>query len=146
MQYSVNIIVASNGGMRIDTVTRDREALTTGSYRPGFCYAEGILPAGTYTIIASTFKPEQVRLSLIARLLLPSSHVEGKVTTSSMAVYRGKPLKHVRVIRDIYDKSIIEGLKRFGSGNRFLFVKNTAIPIIVQYQYRKNEVHGDGLS
>lgn len=46
--------------MRIDTVTKDRQALTTGMYRSGFCYAEGVLPAGTYTIIVSTYKPGQV--------------------------------------------------------------------------------------
>lgn len=52
--------MVSDGGMRVDTVSKDREAMTTGSYRPGFCYAEGILSAGTYTIIVSTFKPGQV--------------------------------------------------------------------------------------
>lgn len=60
-QYQVNVTVVAEGGMRVDTVPQEREAITTGAYRPGFCYAEGILSAGTYTIIVSTYKPGQVR-------------------------------------------------------------------------------------
>lgn len=60
-QYQVNVTVVAEGGMRVDTVPQEREAMTTGVYRPGFCYAEGILSAGTYTIIVSTYKPGQVR-------------------------------------------------------------------------------------
>ncbi|CAM9283760.1 unnamed protein product, partial [Scytosiphon promiscuus] len=57
--YQINATVVSEGGMRIDSVSSEREAMTTGSYREGFCYAEGLLSAGTYTIIVSTYKPGQ---------------------------------------------------------------------------------------
>ncbi|CAN0472653.1 unnamed protein product, partial [Hapterophycus canaliculatus] len=60
-QYQINALVVSEGGMRVDSVSTEREAMTTGSYREGFCYAEGVLSAGTYTIIVSTYKPGQVQ-------------------------------------------------------------------------------------
>lgn len=59
-QYQINATAVSDGGMRVDSVSSEREAMSSGSYRPGFCYCEGILPAGTYTIIVSTYKPGQV--------------------------------------------------------------------------------------
>lgn len=60
-QFSVNIILASDGGMRVDTVPKEREAMSTGTYRPGFCYADGVLPAGKYTVVVSTYKAGKVR-------------------------------------------------------------------------------------
>ena len=59
-QYQINATVVSEGGTRVDSVPSEREALTSGAYRQGFCYCEGILPAGTYTVIISTYKPGQV--------------------------------------------------------------------------------------
>lgn len=47
--------------MRVSTVSTEREAMSSGSYRPGFCYADEVLPAGTYTMIISTYKPGKVR-------------------------------------------------------------------------------------
>lgn len=61
LQYQVNITVISDGGTRIDIFPREREALSTGSYRPGFCYVEGVLSAGSYTVVVSTYQPGQVR-------------------------------------------------------------------------------------
>ncbi|CAM9119736.1 unnamed protein product [Ectocarpus sp. 12 AP-2014] len=58
----INATVVSKGGMRIDSVSSEREAMATGSYRQDFYYAEGILPAGTYTVIFSTYKAGQVSL------------------------------------------------------------------------------------
>ena len=47
----------------VDDVTNKNapEMISSGDYRPGFCYAEinGTIPAGDYTIIPSTWKPEQ---------------------------------------------------------------------------------------
>ncbi|CBN78088.1 conserved unknown protein [Ectocarpus siliculosus] len=60
--FQINATVVSQGGMRVDSVSNEREAMATGSYRMGFCYAGGILPAGTYTVIFSTYKPGQVSL------------------------------------------------------------------------------------
>ena len=68
VQYQVNISVISEGGSRVDIFTREREAMTTGSYRPGFCYVEGFLSAGTYTIVVSTYKPGQVRAAYLKNL------------------------------------------------------------------------------
>eukprot|EP00752_Nemacystus_decipiens_P002304 g2180.t1 len=58
--YQINATVVSEGGMRVDMVPSEREVMTSGSYRQGFCYCEGVLPAGTYTIIFSTYRPGQV--------------------------------------------------------------------------------------
>ncbi|CAM9123398.1 unnamed protein product [Ectocarpus sp. 12 AP-2014] len=69
--FQINATVVSQGGMRIDSVSSEREVMTTGSYRQGFCYAEGILPAGTYTVIFSTYKPGQVA-GFVAKLCTTS--------------------------------------------------------------------------
>lgn len=47
--------------MRVNTIPTEREAMTSGSYRPGFCYAEDVLPAGTYTMVVSTYTPGKVQ-------------------------------------------------------------------------------------
>ena len=60
-QYKVNITIVSEGGMRVNSIPAEREVMSSGSYRPGFCYAEDVLPAGTYTMVISTYKPDKVR-------------------------------------------------------------------------------------
>lgn len=42
--------------------------MSSGSYRPGFCYAEAVLPAGTYTMVISTYKPGKVQKAEIIEL------------------------------------------------------------------------------
>ncbi|CAN0358549.1 unnamed protein product, partial [Ectocarpus fasciculatus] len=69
--FQINATVVSEGGMRIDSVSSEREVMTTGSYRQGFCYAENVLPAGTYTVIFSTYKPGQVA-GFVAKLCTTS--------------------------------------------------------------------------
>ncbi|CAM9123159.1 unnamed protein product [Laminaria digitata] len=59
-EYKVNITMVSEGGMRVNSVPTEREAMTSGSYRSGFCYAEEVLPAGTYTMVISTYIPGKV--------------------------------------------------------------------------------------
>eukprot|EP00904_Undaria_pinnatifida_P013645 jgi/Undpi1/9410/HiC_scaffold_27.g11867.m1 len=58
--YKVNITIVSEGGMRVNSIPAEREVMSSGSYRPGFCYAEDVLPAGTYTMVISTYKPDKV--------------------------------------------------------------------------------------
>lgn len=72
-QYQINATVVSDGGMRVDSVPSEREAMTSGSYRQGFCYCEGVLSAGTYTIIISTFKPGQVHILFFYLLVLDNT-------------------------------------------------------------------------
>lgn len=54
--------------MRVNTIPTEREAMSSGSYRPGFCYAEAVLPAGTYTMVISTYKPGKVQKAEIIEL------------------------------------------------------------------------------
>lgn len=60
--YSVNTTLVSSDGTRQDTVAIANEVLNSGAYRPGFAYCSSREPikAGTYTLIASTFKADQI--------------------------------------------------------------------------------------
>ncbi|CAM9363264.1 unnamed protein product [Choristocarpus tenellus] len=58
--YPVNISVLEEGGRRVDTIIQEKEVLTSGAYRQGFCYIEGYLQAGRYTVVVSTFKAHQL--------------------------------------------------------------------------------------
>jgi calpain-7 len=60
--YNINVsLVSGSNGARIDTVTKENELLTSGSYRRGFCYvvSKNPIPPGVYTLVVSTYKPNQ---------------------------------------------------------------------------------------
>jgi len=61
-EYSINLalITRSSPGQRVDSVAQGEEVLGSGSYRPGFCFAAGVVNAGLYTLVCSTYKPNQL--------------------------------------------------------------------------------------
>eukprot|EP00511_Aplanochytrium_stocchinoi_P010873 CAMPEP_0204867552 /NCGR_PEP_ID=MMETSP1348-20121228/23207_1 /ASSEMBLY_ACC=CAM_ASM_000700 /TAXON_ID=215587 /ORGANISM="Aplanochytrium stocchinoi, Strain GSBS06" /LENGTH=83 /DNA_ID=CAMNT_0052020047 /DNA_START=462 /DNA_END=713 /DNA_ORIENTATION=+ len=58
--FSVNIRVFKGGNCINSLLDLKTEIASSGDYRPGFCYVEmDNLPAGKYTVLASTFEPGQ---------------------------------------------------------------------------------------
>ncbi|KAG5189782.1 hypothetical protein JKP88DRAFT_197520 [Tribonema minus] len=60
-EYAINLTVVRSSGERVDSVPVEKEVLTSEAYRPGFCFAASPtpLPAGTYTVIVSTYEGGQ---------------------------------------------------------------------------------------
>lgn len=81
-QYSagIQLVRGPKGGKRLDSIMSGEEAMSSGDYRSGFCYAEAdALEPGVYTLVASTFKP-------------------GQVGPFSLKVCSSVPLQHLRTI------------------------------------------------
>ncbi|CAM9614233.1 unnamed protein product [Discosporangium mesarthrocarpum] len=99
--YPINITLLSRGGHRVDTVGEERTALSSGAYRQGFCYLEGELPAGAYTIVVSTYKARQMGGFVL------------KVSTSSPP----QRLSSIPPEGDGMDKQVIQGWWREDDGS-----------------------------
>lgn len=54
----LNIMVVWSGGARVTDITLGDIALESGPYNYGIAYATGVLTAGHYTLVVSTFEPQ----------------------------------------------------------------------------------------
>ena len=67
---------------RVDFISAQDERLTSGSYRPGYCYCQGLLAPGWYTIVLSTFAVPPPQSLPCNFLLAVSSHLPANSTTA----------------------------------------------------------------
>ncbi|CAN0179771.1 unnamed protein product [Ectocarpus sp. 6 AP-2014] len=135
--FQINATVVSQGGMRIDSVSSKREVMTTGSHRQGFCYAENVLPAGTYTVIFSTYNPGQVA-GFVAKLCTTSP-----VRPPTRIPQEGEGMASKQVVRGRWrqDDGTAAGCGNFGrylDNPRYLFTVPSRASILLRIVIPEN--------